>query len=266
MSDAINLVNEVIDHEHRDKPATTRRRMIAGTTALLGSWGLLGASDAMAKLSGPGYHGPNTPENILNTAATAEVLATIVNTVGYEQVGLDDVTKANVAAAAREELIHYQVLTGVGAKAATQRIWVPDAVFSSKKSFLTALAVGDQIFCNAYLLGVTVFSRPGGSSNAKLARYAAEFMGVEAVHRALALQSLGRLGNDRAFVRFSQKEEAYPGIPRNGFTDIRDAAKQLQSAGFGFGAEGSKPGRFYEFGDVSKRTPNPDGVNTRTPA
>jgi hypothetical protein len=268
MPDAINLVNDVIDQEHHDKSATTRRRMIAGTTALLGSWGLLNTGDAMAKLSGASYTGPNTPANILNTAATAEVLATIVNTVGYEQVGLDDVTKANIAAAAREELIHYQVLTssGVGAKPATTRIWVPDKVFSSKREFLTALAVGDQIFCNAYLLGVTVFARPGGAANAKLARYAAEFMGVEAVHRALALQSLGRLGNDRGFVRFSQREEADPGVPRSGFTDIRDAAKQLQAAGFGFGAEGAAPGRFHEFADVSARTPDPAGVNTRAPA
>jgi hypothetical protein len=268
MPEAINLVNEVIDQEHGDKSATTRRRMIAGTTALLGSWGLLNTGDAMAKLTGAGYRGPNTPENILNTAATAEVLATIVNTVGYERVALDDVTKANIAAAAREELVHYQVLTssGVGAKPATTRIWVPDKVFADRESFLTALAVGDQIFCNAYLLGVTVFARPGGTSNARLARYAAEFMGVEAVHRALALQSLGRLGNDRAFVRFSQREETYPGAPNKGFTDIRDAAKQLQAAGFGFGAAGATPGRFYEFGDVSKRTPDPAGVNTRTPA
>jgi hypothetical protein len=260
VSDSINLVGEAIEEQHDHLPATTRRRLIAGTTGLLGAWGLLGTADALAvKRSSP-----NTAEAILNTAATAEVLATIVNTVGAERVTLDATTKANIQAAAREELIHYEVLTsaGVGAKPATTRIWVPDGVFASQESLLQTLAVGDQIFCNAYLLGVTAFAR---ARQARLARYAAEFMGVEAVHRALALQSLGRLGNDRAFVRFAQAEEAFPGIPRKGFTDIRDAPKQLQAAGFGFGAQGATPGRFYDFAEVSRRTPDPKGVNTRVP-
>jgi len=270
VSDALNLVNQVIDEENAKESAITRRRMVAGAAGVLGSMGLMGTADAFAqKRSGPDYDGPNTPENILNIAATAEVLATIVNTVGVERVQLDDVTRANVVAAAREELIHYQVLTSsaVGGKEVTKRIWVPDAVFGSREGLLKALVVGDQIFINAYLLGTTVFARPGGSSNSRLARFAAEFMGAEAVHRALALQSLGRLGNDRVFMKFSGEEEVtgFPNSGRAGFTDIRDAVEQLQAAGFGFGAEGSKPGAFYEFDEVSKRTPEAP-VNTRTPS
>jgi hypothetical protein len=267
MSEAINLANQAIDEEFAGESALTRRRMVGGAAAVLGSFGLLGAADAM------GTHrrvhgGPNTPENIINIAATAEVLATIVNTVGLERVPLDDTTRQNIRAAAREELIHYNVLTSdaIGAKPATKRIWVPDEVFASRENFLTTLVVGDQIFCNAYLLGTTVFARPGGNANARLARIAAEFMGVEAVHRALALQSLGRLGNDRVFVRFAHREEA-PGLPTTGspgFYDITDAVSQLEGAGFGFGTEGSKAGRFYEFDDVSRRTPEAP-VNTRTP-
>ena len=112
---------------------------------------------------------------------------------------MDPVTLANVQAAAAEEKIHYQTLISdaVGAKPVTKRIRVPDEVFSSAQNFLTTLVVGDQVFINAYLLAGTVFARAGGVSGSKFARYAAEFMGVEAVHRALALQSLGRLGNDR---------------------------------------------------------------------
>jgi hypothetical protein len=33
-------------------------------------------------------------------------------------------------------------------------------------------------------------------------------MGVEAVHRALARQSLGKLGNDRIFMKYDQVEKA----------------------------------------------------------
>ncbi len=77
----------------------------------------------------PKRNGGDSPQTILNIAATAEVLATIVNTIGYQKVSLDAVTKRNVGAAAREELIHYNVLTSLGAKPLTKKIWVPDAVF-----------------------------------------------------------------------------------------------------------------------------------------
>jgi len=92
-------------------------------------------------------------------AATAEVLATIVNTVGFERgLGGDATTQRNIKAAAREELQHYFVLTGTfGAKALTKQIWIPDAVFADRTSFLSTLEVGDQIFCNAYLIGTAAF-------------------------------------------------------------------------------------------------------------
>jgi hypothetical protein len=266
----MNYVNRVLDEENAEKSAHTRRQMIAGAGAVVGGMGLLGiAGDAAAK----GFkNSPNTPENISTVAATAEVLATIVNTVGYERVKLDPVTKRNIASAAIEEKIHYETLVSkaVGAKPATKRIWVPDEVFSSTENFLTTLVVGDQIFINAYLIGVTAFARKGHLTGSRFARFAAEFMGAEAVHRALALQSLGKPGNDRVFMRFGGREEA-DGLPTtgsNGFYDIRDAVKQLEAAGFGFGKQGSKAGQFYEYDEVSPRTPDPGfpTVNTRKPS
>lgn len=270
MSDALNYVYETIDEEHRDKPAATRRQMVAGAAAALGSMGMLGFAARAADAQETG-DAVNSAANIANIAATAEVLATIVNTVGAERVSLDATTKANIEAAAREELIHYEVLTSsaVGGKEVTKRIWVPNAVFASREGLLTTLVVGDQIFINAYLLGITVFARTGsgvGSKGSQFARYLAEFMGAEAVHRALALQSLGRLGNDRAFMRFAQREQT-PGLPSTGqpgFYQITDAVAQLEAAGFGFGKEGSQPGQFYDFDEVRRRTPDPQAVNTRT--
>ena len=270
MSESMNYINQIIDDENADKSAHTRRQMVAGAGAVIGGLGLAGLASGDAFAQG-GKNSPNTVENITTIAATAEVLATIVNTVGYETVPLDDVTKRNIAAAAIEEKIHYEVLTSkaVGAKPATKKIWVPDEVFSSKENFLTTLVVGDQIFINAYLIGVTAFARASKLTGSRFARYAAEFMGAEAVHRALALQSLGKLGNDRVFMRFGGREEA-PGLPTtgsDGFYDIRQAVTQLESAGFGFGKEGSKAGKFYEYDEVSPRTPDPGFplVNTRQP-
>ena len=126
MSESLNYINQIIDEENAEKSAHTRRQMIAGAGAVIGGMGLAGlaSGDAFAQ----GKNSPNTVENITTIAATAEVLATIVNTVGYERVSLDGVTKQNIAAAAIEEKIHYEVLTsdGVGGKAATKRIWVPN--------------------------------------------------------------------------------------------------------------------------------------------
>jgi hypothetical protein len=274
MTDVINNVLEDLDREHADKPAATRRQIVAGAAAALGSMGILGTAEAIAQESGLPQSrlnkAPNTPENIVNIAATAEVLATIVNTEGALRLGdrLDPVTRRNIRAAARQELIHYETLTSLGARPATKRIWVPDEVFSSPQALLTTLAVGDDIFVNAYLLGITVFARSGGLRGSRFARIASEFMGVEAVHRALALQSLGRLGNDRAYMRFTQREDA-PGLPTKPFVPvvgIDQAVTLLQSVGFGFGAQGSKAGAFYEFDQVSQRTPDDGDVNTRTPA
>ena len=236
MSEALTLAYQTIDDANADKPAATRRQLVAGAAAALGTMGVLGwaADDAEAR------HRVD-PAELLAVAATAEVLATIVNTVGYEQVsGLDAITRKNIVAAAREELIHFQTLTSaaVGARSLTRRIWVPDAVFSSPTQFLTTLEVGDTLFVNAYLLATTVF---GNRRNGRLARISAEFMGVEAVHRALARQSLGKLGNDRVYQKYSQGEEA-PGIPTTGQGGYRTPAAHvafLQGAGFGFGERGS---------------------------
>lgn len=180
------------------------------------------------------------------------MLATIVNTVGFERVALDPVTRRNVKDAAYEELVHYEVLTSLGAKPVTKKIWIPDSLFHNKHNLLKGLVFGDGVFVNAYQIGITAF---GNAGKGAYARYAAEIMGVESVHRALALQSLGLPGNDQVFASGSTPY----------FTDILEAVNLLQGAGFGFGKPGARPGRFYEFDQVSRRTPHPGEVRDRKP-
>jgi hypothetical protein len=260
--EVLEHVGRAIDEAHEGLSVATRRQMITGAAATLGGMGLMGA---LPSISSASVSSDNSTKNILTVAATAEVLATIVNTVGWRRgLGGDAVTQRNVAAAAREELVHYNVLHSVGARPATKDIWVPDSVFANRTNFLSTLEVGDQIFVNAYLIGTKHFA---AQKNAAYAVITAEFMGVEAVHRALARQSLGKLGNDRVFMKFDQKETApdspIPGLP--GFEDILVAVKQLESAGFGFGKAGASPGRFYMFDDVKKHTPTDPDLNTFTP-
>lgn len=61
--------------------------------------------------------------------------------------------------------------------------------------------------------------------------------------------------------------EAVSGLPTTGspgFYKILDAVTVLESAGFGFGKEGSKPGQRYEYAEVAARTPSDPDVNTLT--
>lgn len=260
MTDSVNYVYETIDREHAGEPAATRRQLVAGAAGVLGGMGLLGGLPHAALAR------DTDKELLLNVAATAEALATIVNTVGAERVNLDAVTRANLQSAAREELIHYEVLTStpIGARALTTRIWVPDAVFTSQESVLRTLVTGDQIFINLYLVAVTTF---GNEGDGRLARISAEFMGVEAVHRALALQSLQSLGTDRAFMKYSQAEQNPVDLrfPNAGARTPAGHMGFLAALGFGFGEQGATPGAFYEHAEVARRTPDPSGVNTRSP-
>lgn len=267
MSEVNNHLFDTIDSQNSDEPAHTRRSLVKTTGVALGTMGLLGfaSSEAVAKIK---TDPENSVETLAAVAATAEVLATIVNTVGPEKLGgrLDAVTRRNIRAAAQQEKNHYELLTSsaVGGKAVTTTIYVPNEVFASPENLLTTLVVGDQVFINAYLLATTVFARQGTLSGSKFARYTAEIMATEAVHRALALQSLGRLGNDRVYAKFGQRE-AVAGLPttgQGGFYKIMDAVAILESAGFGFGKPGSKPGTAYDYATVAARTPTDPAVNT----
>ena len=267
MSEALNFVNQAIDEENAEKSAHTRREMVKGAGAVIGGMGRRASPPATRsprasatartprRTSRPSPRPPRCSRRSSTRSATSAL-------------PLDEVTKRNIAAAAIEEKIHYETLVSdaVGGKAATKRIWVPNEVFASRENFLTTLVVGDQIFINAYLIGVTAFARAGKLTGSRFARFAAEFMGAEAV----TARSPAVAGSSaRPRVHGSAAEEA-PGLPTtgsDGFYDIRQAVTQLEAAGFGFGKEGSKAGQFYDYDEVSKRTPDPGfpAVNTRKP-
>ena len=220
---------------------------------------------ALPSISSASVSSDNSTKNILTVAATAEVLATIVNTVGWQRgLGGDAVTQRNVAAAAREELVHFNVLHSVGARPATREIWVRHAVFANRTNFLSTLEVGDQIFVNAYLIGTKHFA---AQKNAAYATITAEFMGVEAVHRALARQSLGKLGNDRVFMKFDQRESA-PDAPNKGAARLRGHPGRREAAR-GRRLRVRRPRRqarpVLPFDHVKKYSPNDPDLNTFAP-
>jgi hypothetical protein len=119
----------------------------------------------------------------------------------------------------------------------TTRFWIPDGFFGGSGNALDLTAVGqgvaagEHLFVNTYLLGVTIFADAGQST---LARYAAELAGDESEHRVLGQTLAGASPpNDLGFAEFE-------------FDRVSQIAAAAQSAGFGFGEQGTAAGRFYD--------------------
>src|SRR4051794_38966524 len=119
----------------------------------------------------------------------------------------------------------------------TTRFWIPDGFYGGEGDALDLTAVGkgvaagEHLFVNTYLLGVTTFAAAGQST---YARYAAELAANESEHRLLGQTLAGASPpNNLGFAEYE-------------FGRVSEIASAAQSAGFGFGEQGSAAGRFYD--------------------
>ena len=138
-----------------------------------------------------------------------------------------------------QEYHHVEALNDAGGKPLTTQYWFPDAALDGGGiGVFESLEAVETIEISLYLIGVSAFARASDEFGARLC---AEAMGTEAVHRALVRFAQGELGkeigppNDVGFENFD-----YPTLE----TVRRSLEDQL---GFGYGQEGSEPGRFYEY-------------------
>ncbi len=239
--------------------ASRRELLLAGAGGAM-AMAMAGAPGAAARTG----HRRASSQEVLNVASTIEVLTTVVTTTALQKLTLPQAAVDTVGAASREELDHYIVLTRqFGGRAATHRVWVPDAVFANPTALFKTLVVGEQICINLYLVATTIWAEQGLPF---LVRVGAELVGNEGVHRALARQALGLQPNDRAFMKYNHVDHAGDsddGIA--GFTTPQGAIKSFEAAGVGFGTMGANPGAFYDFDAVRHNTPNPSFVNTLKP-
>ena len=134
------------------------------------------------------------------------------------------------------ELDHW-LFTSSHWEPATTRFWIPDGFFGGAGDALDLTAVGqgvaagEHLFVNSYLVGVTACVAAGRSD---LARYSAELAAVESEHRLLGQTLAGASPpNDLGFAEFE-------------FDRVSQIAAAAQSAGFGFGEQGTAAGRFYD--------------------
>ncbi|MGH7189537.1 MAG: ferritin-like domain-containing protein [Acetobacteraceae bacterium] len=196
--------------------------------------GVLAAS-ALGEFAGPafGMSSGDTVESVVTTAVTAEALAVTYLTGVIEGLGKKEPVKKFLPvlkAANAAEYDHYKILRSLGAKPLTTKFWAPNAALTPAGVFPT-IEAAETVFVNAYLVGITVFSKAGKPD---LARYAGEILGTEAEHRALARFAQGKLPNNRAFESYALKTTA-------------QHVAELEKLGIGFGKQGSKPGSFVNF-------------------
>ena len=138
-----------------------------------------------------------TVQTIINTAAIAEGLAVTTYYHGIESADvfhhLSD-QQPYLRGALSEEHQHLKTLVGAGAATPPTKFHYPAGMFSSPHEFATVVVALERAFISAYGAAVTRFAelnQPG------LANLAARILGVEAEHRVLARDILGKpLPND----------------------------------------------------------------------
>ncbi len=214
-----------------DTPHVTRRSLV--TKAATGAVAV-GAAGALGPIPTALAAGNNSVKNIITDAVTAEALAVtflsgVVANAG--KIGIPSNLVPVLQAANAAEYDHYKTLRSLGAKPVTTKFWAPNQFFASSNDVFATIEYAETQFVNAYLIAVTAFAKGGKDS---LARYAAEILGTEAEHRALARFAQGKLPNNLGF-------ESYK------IRNIGGIVKALEKAGIGFGKQGKSPGAFYEF-------------------
>ena len=134
----------------------------------------------------------------------------------------------------------------------TTRFWIPDGFYGGEGDALDLTAVGkgvaagEHLFVNTYLLGVTTFAAAGQST---YARYAAELAANESQHLLLGQTLAGaNPPNDLGFAEYE-------------FDRVSQIAAAAQSAGFGFGEQGTAPGRYYDLPQSPIAPPVPISSN-----
>lgn len=143
----------------------------------------------------------DSPETILNVAATAEGLAVTALTAIVTQAkyfgdlpgGIQNVLKA----ALRSEQDHLDLLLASGAKQATNKFYAPNGILEDARILVATLDTAETLFVGAYLAATRRFAELG---QPLLAELTCQIAGVEAEHRALARAMGGLLfGNPTVF-------------------------------------------------------------------
>lgn len=177
--------------------AVSRRRFMAGvgTLGLGATAGLL-----LSGCGGSSSSSTNQDATIINAAATAEALATVM----YDNIiksaiytnGLNGNAndQAYLVAGREQEAIHYQVLVGAGAQPLALTFYFPTGMFTTAngqqnaQTVVNTLITLEDAFIAAYLIGIRDLS------TSALKVLAGQILGVESEHRTLGRVIAADLG------------------------------------------------------------------------
>ena len=135
----------------------------------------------------------SSDQNILNAAATAEALATvmyynIINGPIYQTLSTNAPDQAYLVAGFEQELNHYNYLIKNGGTALATTFYFPTSMFTDPQITLNTLITLEDAFIAAYLIGI------GNFSTSSLRVLAGQILGVESEHRALGRVIANDLG------------------------------------------------------------------------
>jgi hypothetical protein len=172
----------------------SRRSMLKGAAGI-------GGGIAMASFAGAlgvsAAEGDDSPQTILNLAATAETLAVTFyySAITGATFSLDDADVAYLKFALDAEQYHLDFLTSQGGKSLTDKFYVPSTLLSDPLLFVQVATQAETAFVGAYLAATRAF---GNAGLGKLAATAAQHACSEAQHLALAREIGGLVPNNLA--------------------------------------------------------------------
>jgi hypothetical protein len=253
---------ELLDRVLRDTSAPTgarRRRLQRGAVGVAGVAAASAGILASSALADDRPHGPSNGDGAIDDwgvfASTTEALTVTILDELLRRTSLHPEVPSEVSrtfdAVYAAELDHWNFISQHFSPS-TKRFWIPDGFFGGADDALDLTAVGkgvsggETLFVNTYLVGVTTFAEAG---NSKFARYAAEAAGDESEHRVVGQTLAGESPpNNLGFEEFL-------------YDNVGDIGAAAESAGFGFGREGTAAGRFYDFPDPPMAPPIPISSN-----
>jgi len=194
-----------------------------------------GGGNGSAKAAG------NMDQSILNAAATAEALATvmyynIIHLSGsiYQTGPLSSNApdKAYLVAGYEQELNHYNFLVAHGGVALATTFYFPTNMFTDPQTTVNTLVTLEDAFIAAYLIGVRDFS------STALKVIAGQIMGVEAEHRTLARVITNDLGLSAVSGLAGSEQVGAPGYTANNLAYERTFSTALPDISHVVGALG----------------------------
>lgn len=170
--------------------------LLAGGFSLKDQKSFFGINPAMAQ------SGNDDIQTILDLAATAELFAAthyLEASINADALNLDGFERDYMDAGIATEYAHYELLVSLGAAPLATEFYFPEGLFENRALFAAITEVAETVFVGAYLAATRVFAE---INEPLLAVTAAQIVGIESEHRALARRMGDRLATNLLYAGY----------------------------------------------------------------